>query len=299
MCLPIVGDLELCKKKFTENDVESSFVYMLSKLSELWNDVKFSKLKDACIRDKRLSPELKRSLELANTLNAMLNLLSSTNFCTWLEIRILRSMAEVADVPKAIKIIDMFKSCVYSKKCFEVAKHLKKSYINPDHVESVTIKVNKDAECLVVTDLIEYCHNLESIFEQPTLSAIVNTTTGCLEICLVIPKYWQLHVYEVVKSRFIKLRPFNIQYIQIGILPKVYTTNLTKMTEANLLLMEISSHSDSKFNNIRMYIHSYQHTYACVMYICNCSYMKYQEYYTSLVIYLRTYIYVRIYCLIW
>ena len=58
----------------------------------------------------------------------MFKLLSNTHFCTWLEIRILRSMAEVASVPKAIEIMDTFKNCVYSKKCSEVAKHLKRSY---------------------------------------------------------------------------------------------------------------------------------------------------------------------------
>ena len=272
--MPTVGDLDFCKKKFTEDDVESSFVYMLSKLSELWSDVEFSKLKDACIWDKRLSHELKHSLESANTLKTMFKLLSNTHFCTWLEIRILRSMANVAGVPKAIEIIDTFKSCVYSKKCSEVAKHLKRDYINPDHVESVTIKVNKDAECLVVADLIEYCHNLESILKQPTLSAIVNTKTGCLEVCLVIPKYWHLHVYEVIKSRFIKLRPFNIQYLQIGTLPKVYTADLTKMTETNLLLMKISSRSNSEFSNIHMYIPAYLCMYVYVRtYVHNCSYV--------------------------
>ena len=236
---------------------------MLDKLSELWSDVEFSKLKNACMWDTRFSKELKHSLESASTLNAMFNLLSSTHFCTWLEIRILRSMAIVAGVPKAIEIIDAFKNCVYSKKCSEVVKHLKRNYINPDHVDSVTIKVNKDAECLVVTDLIEYCHNLESILKQPTLSAIVNTKTGCLEVCLVIPKYLHLHLYEVMKSRFIKLRPFSIQYLQIGTLPKVYTTDLTKMIEADLLLTEISSHSDSKFTiSICTYIPPH-----------NCSYM--------------------------
>ena len=273
MYLRIAGDLEICEKKFAENDVESSFVYMLSKLSELWSNVEFSKLRDACIWDMRLSHELKCNLESANTLKIMFKLLSNTHFCTWLEIRILRSMADVAGVPKAIEIIDTFKNCVYSKKCSEVAKHLKRSYINPDHVESVTIKVNKNAECLVVADLIEYCHNLESILEQPALSAIVDSKTGCLEVGLVIPKYWHLHVYEVVKSCFIKLRPLHIQYLQIGTLPKVFATDLTKMTESNLLLTEVSSRKNSKFSNTHTYLHTYVCTYLC-NYSCVRSYIS-------------------------
>ena len=250
MYVLIAGDLEICKKQFAENDVEDSFVYMLCKLSDLWSNVEISKLRDACILDMRLSHELKCKLESANDLKTIFKLLLNTHFCNWLEIRILRSMANVAGVPKAIEIIDTFKNCVYSKTCTEVAKHFKKHFIKPDHVESVTIKVNKNAKCLRVANLIEYCHNLESILKQPTLSAIVDSKTGCLEVFLVIPKYWHLHVYEVVKSRFIKLRPFNIQYLLIGTLPKVYTTDLTKMMEANLPLTERSSRKSSKFHNI-------------------------------------------------
>ena len=249
VCLPILGDLEHCYNIFTTSDIASSFVFLLNKLNELWINVNLSKLRDACIRDQRLSPELKKHLESADTVNTIINLLAKTPFCTWLEVRTLRSMADVAGVPKAIEIIDTFKSCVYSRKCsdLEVRKYLEPKYMNikTEHLTLVKSKVNMDAEHIKVSQLIEFCHNLESILPQPVL---VGSEAGCLEVYLVIPKHWHLHAYKEVKSHFFKLRLFNIQYLQIGTLPKVHTTDLTKMTEANLFLK--SSNNISKFNNM-------------------------------------------------
>ena len=241
-----IGNVKSYEQQFKDGDIESSFVFMLYKLNELWSDVDYSKLIDACLWDMRLSDELRNNLRSVGSLKGILDLLSETHFCTWLEIRILRSMADVAEVPEAIQIIDTFAQCVHSRKCSEVEKHFKKQYIIPNDYSLVCTRLNKDAKDLCVADLIEYCHNLESIIEQPKSSALVTGKTG-LEVCLVVPKQWHFHAYEKVKSRFLKLRPFNIQYIQIGTLPKVFASDLTKIKETNLLLTKVSSHDNCKF----------------------------------------------------
>ena len=46
------------KERFSEDDVEASFLYLVSKLEALWSEVDFSELKKICKRDNRLSNEL-------------------------------------------------------------------------------------------------------------------------------------------------------------------------------------------------------------------------------------------------
>jgi len=247
-----IGNLEDYEKKFTEDDVEDSFQYMLYKLEELWSTVNFSVFKNACIRDDRLSKELKNNLESTKTLGEILNILSNTPFCSWLEIRILNSMANIADVPEAIQVINTFKTCVYRKKCSDVIKNLRPCvFINPDHLTEIKAKFNKHAKHLVVAKLIEYCYNLESALELPCESnTVVDSDIGCLKVHLVIPKYCQLHAYEILKNRFFKLRQLNIQYLQIGTSPKIHTTDLTKTAEAKSLLVDIASNNNCKLTNI-------------------------------------------------
>ena len=239
--------MEEYRERFSEDDVETSFVYMLSRLEELWSDVEFSKLKNTCKRDGRLSDELRSNLQSTTNLEQIFDLLSNSQFCTWLEIRILKCMAKVAGVPEATSMLRIFEECVHSRKCSEVEMHFKKKYINPDHLTLMVAKLNKNAENVIVSDLIKYCYKQESILRLPPESiTLVGSSKGCLEIYMVIPCYCYLYTYEMAKSCFFKLRLYNIQYLQIGTFSKVYTTNLAETVEAKSFLADISSKNSCK-----------------------------------------------------
>ena len=242
--------MEEYRERFSEDDVETSFVYMLSRLEELWSSVEFSKLKNTCKRDRRLSDELRCNLQSTVSLEEIFDLLSDSPFCTWLEIRILKCMAKVAGVAEATSMLSIFEECVHSRRCSEVGAYFKRKYINPDHLTLVVAKLNKNAENVIVGDLIKYCHKLESILQLPSESiTLVGSNTGCLEIHMVIPCDCCLHTYEVAKSCFFKLRPFNTQYLQIGTFTKVYTMNLAETMEAKSFLADMSSQSSCKINS--------------------------------------------------
>ena len=239
--------LEEYRERFSEDDVESSFVYMLSRLEDLWSDVQFSKLKNTCKRDGRLSDELRCNLQSTTNLEEVFDLLSNSQFCTWLEIRILKCMAKVADVPEATSMLRIFEECVHGRKCSEVEMHFKKKFINPDHLTLMITKLNKHAEDVIVSDLIKYCYKQESILQLPPESiTLLGSSTGCLEIYMVIPTYCCLYTYEMAKSCFFKLRPFNIQYLQIGTFSKVYAMNLTETVESKSFLADMSSQNNCK-----------------------------------------------------
>lgn len=223
-------------------------MFIVHKLEVLWDKVEFSKLKNVCIRERRLSDKLRSNLESASNLQELFNLLSNSPFCNWMEIRVLKCMANVADIPEATTMLNIFEECVHHRKCSEVMTHVVKQFINPDHLTKVIAKLNENAENIVVADLIRYCHKLESILQLPPESiTLVGSNTGCLEVHLVIPHYCRLHAYRVSQRCFFKLRPLKIQYLQIGNFPNLYTTNLIETMEANSLLTKISSHDNCKF----------------------------------------------------
>ena len=262
--LNFTGNLIKCREVFNGDDVERSFKYMLHRLEELWNKVEFTNLNDVCICDVRLSNELNTKLvslqddgnsnELRNKsknkkspLREIFNFLSKSPFFNWLDIRILKSMEAVANIREATQMIDIFEKCVHCRKCSDVSDYFMERYFNPDHLTQVTAKLNKHANYLCVADLIKYCQSLDSILKLPKNSfTLRGGKTGCLEVSFFIPKYCHLHAYEGAKNRFFKLRPFNIQYLQIGAFPKVYSINLAKTTKAKTLLSELSSNHNCK-----------------------------------------------------
>ena len=236
------------KERFSEDDVESAFLFLLATLEALWDDVDIEKLKKFYIRDIRLSDELKAKLKKATNLDETFDLLSGTPFCSWLEITILKRMARTADVPEATRLIEIFEECVYGRKCSEVIVYFKKLFINPDHLTAVNAKLNKNPEHLLVADLIRYCHKLETVLNLPTESkASISFTTGCLEICFLIPTHCCSHAYEIAKRNFFDLRSIYVQYLQIGTLPKLYTVSLSQKRKAKCLLKSISLTSNCKF----------------------------------------------------
>ena len=242
-------DLKHYEERFSEDDVENAFIYLLEKLEALWSEVDIHKLKNVCTRDVRLPNELKSSLRDAPGLDKMFDLLTSSPFCTWLEITILKRMAKAADIPEATKLIETFEKCVHSRKCSEVELYFKKQYINPDHLTLVSAKLNENAEHLIVADLIKYCHKLETILKLPaTSNVLIKYRKGCLEISFVIPKYCCLYAFEIARSSSFKFRSIHVQYLQVGIFSKIYTSNLTEKENAKWLLEQVSSSLNCEYD---------------------------------------------------
>ena len=224
-------------------------MYLLQKLEALWNEVDIEMLKRVCIRDIRLPNELKNSLKCASDLVEMFDLLSNSPFCNWLEITILQRMAKAAEIPEAIKMIEIFKKCVHNRKCSEVKLYFKKKFINPDYLTVVSTKFNKNIEHLVVADLIEYCQKLETLLELPPKSnLLINHKKGCLEIFFAIPTHWCYYAYEVARSNSLRFRIIHLQHLQIGKFSKIYTINLTERKSAKSFLEKISAISYCEFS---------------------------------------------------
>ena len=224
-------------------------------MEALWSEVDFSELKKICKRDNRLSNELRDNVKNANDLEETFDLLSNSPFCTWLELRLLKRMAKVADISEATDMINTFEECVHNRKCSEVAEYFAKQCINHDHLTLVEAKLNRNADNLIVADLIEYCHKLESICNIPSESGVLGgTEKGCLKICFVIPTYCYLHAYEMVKLDFWRLRTMHIQYLQIGTFPKIFAVGNQRRNMDDSFLKWILSFDSCKLDNHSTYV---------------------------------------------
>ena len=242
-------DFKHYEERFKEDDVENAFIYLLEKLEALWNEVDIHKLRKVCTRDSRLSNELKNSLRETPDLDKMFDLLSSSPFCTWLEITILKRMAKAAEIPEATRLIEIFEKCVHSRKCSEVdLLYFKKQYINPDHLTQVRTKVNENPEDLIVADLIIYCRRLESALELPAkTNVLAKYKKGCLEISFVIPKCWSSYAFKTARSNSFKFRYIHIRYLQVGTFSKIYTLNIIVKENVKWLLEQASLSLNCKY----------------------------------------------------
>ena len=240
------GDLSHYKERFNEDDVGEAFMYLIHTLKNLWSEVDILELKAVCKNDKRLPYELKNSVQNACDIMKTLDLLSHSPFCTWLDTKILKDMANTVNIPQAAQLIRVFEECIHCRKCTDVNSN--KQFINPDYLTHVTAKVNENAENWIVLDLVNYCRKQETILKLPPGScAVIEYAGKCLKICFVLPKYCCLYAYEIARTNFFKFRSLHIQYFHIENFPKIYTVNLTKNENAKSLLRQIMSIQNCKF----------------------------------------------------
>jgi len=234
------------EEKFSEygDDVDGAFIYLLSKLEALWSEVDHHTLKKVCIRDTRLSDNLRRSIKDAPKLDEVFDLLKSSPYLTWFEIRILQRMANMAEITEAKCLIKCYEKYAFSKPCSAVMPYFYKQYIIPDHLTEVVAKLNVNSDRVKVSDLIVYCHRLDSVVGLPTGSTtLVNNKKGCLELSAIIPVHYSFHAYNKAKSLLLKLRSLHIQYLQVGSFSRIYAVDLTNSEEDQLLLENVASSS--------------------------------------------------------
>ena len=222
-------DADAYTKEFEDEDVVGAFSYLFDKLADLFGEVNFMKLKNACLqRGTKLPSEFKERIKAAVQLDDLLDALDNPMYCNWLNIRLLKRIVKKINIPKAKDLIQAYEECVYSRNISEVMTYFDQSCFNPSHVSKVNAKIVRSFTNLKVADIIKYCETLEC--NMGVYAGAVTATEcqpGCLQITCVIPIHCALHAYETAKTNFLKFRQFHIQYIEIESFPKVFALDFS------------------------------------------------------------------------
>ena len=202
---------------------------MFTKLGDLFGEVNFRKLKNACIQRGTLLPtEFKQQIKAAVELDDLLDTLDNPMYCNWLNIRLLKRITKSIDIPEAKHLIQTYEKCVYSRKVSDVMTYFDSRCFNPSHVSLVNTKIVRSFKGLTVADIIKYCERLES--NMGVYAGSVTATEcqpGCLLITCVIPIHCALHAYVTAKTNFLRFRQFHIQYVEIESFPKIFALNFS------------------------------------------------------------------------
>ena len=212
-----LDDHDRITEKFKDDDVIGAYAYLFSKLAELFDKVDFKKLKRNCTSRVAGYPEdFRKQMQAAELLDDILDILGKPSYCNWLNIRLLRRIVKLTEISEAQHLLDTYEKCLYSRKVSEVRPYFKSVYFDEDHFSKVEAKINRNAERIKVSDVIEFCRQLESDLKVPEGSFVTaGCNTGCFEITCVIPAQCAFYVNEMVKRSVIKFRRLHIQYFKI------------------------------------------------------------------------------------
>ena len=219
-----------------ESDAVGAFTYLLNKLGALFNEMEFNELKKICIlRGSNCSEDFRQPIRQAKTLDDILEILERPIYCNWLNIRLLRRIVRITEIPEAKILLDAYEKVLYSRKVSEVKPYLQSIYFDPKHFSVIKAKINKYAELWVVSDVVEFCQMLESDIIQISEESVMATDCdrGCVKFTGIIPVKCASHAYKMASKNLFKLRKFHIRYLEIGSYPKLHYCVL-KQTELAL-----------------------------------------------------------------
>ena len=220
---PSGNDMERFK-----DDAVTAFAYVFKNIMSLLNTIDFSKLKQNCtLKVAKFPDTFTEQMQEVEKIDKFLEVLSNPLYCSWINTRLLRRIVLMADIPEAVKLIDMYERWLHPKKVSDVIHCFQTEYFNPEHTEMVKTKINANPKTLTVSQVVRYCQILESNMCIPEGSAaLIDCNTGCLTITFRIPLYCVLHAYEMAKKNFFMFRQFHIQYIDIKKFPKVFVMSI-------------------------------------------------------------------------
>ena len=237
LCIYAVNDNDDYTERFThDTDAVGAFVYLFNKLAAMFDKIEFKKLKRICtLRGGDCPQDFRKQMQAAETLDDILDTLEKPNYCNWLNIRLLKRIVRLTEIPEAQSLLDAYEKCLYSKKVSEVRPYFKSIYFDPIHFSKVEAKINKHAEMLVVSDVIKFCQMLESDLKFPEGSVIAtDCDSGCFILTCIIPVQCASYAYKMARENLFKFRKFQIQYLEIESYQKLFSLGYYISKESTL-----------------------------------------------------------------
>ena len=214
-------DFSKCK------NVSAAFVSLTSTVTRFLEYENFHILRRACITQinspngAQLPPDVVQKVQNAENLDALLDILATTQYWSWIDLRLLEALVNASNSSATHDIIDKYKAAVYSKKLIDILPTAPSKEIRDAYFTKIVSKVGKNSDEMTVADLIEFRSELESVIMDINNGTCVleHISDGCIEIHWFIPTHYIHHAYKAACLKRHIFHQFNLLYLQIGNYP--------------------------------------------------------------------------------
>ena len=104
----------------------------------------------------QLPPHEVEKIQNAENLDALLDILTATEYWSWIDLRLLEALVVASDSSTARDIVNKYKETVYSKKLIDVLPTAPSKKIRDAYFTKIVSKVGKSSDEITVADLIEF-----------------------------------------------------------------------------------------------------------------------------------------------
>ena len=222
-------EVEVFQDYEKNNDPLGAFSFLMLKLEILFEQKGFQYIQPFCeVKNGEYSPAFLSQVQNAKSIKELFIAFSSNPlYCNWLNTRLLKIIATNARISEAVRLIQHYDECFYSKPAsyIKANQYKAKYFITADICIKVQAKINVKGNNTTIKQLIEYVSNLEFLMDLPEGSLNVESLTefACIELNGFIPSHCSLHAHRMSEKNYFRFRQFHIRYIKIEQFDKVWT----------------------------------------------------------------------------
>ena len=223
--------LVISKEKFKSyNDVGKAFIALQTKMKTLLEKADYGDLRRACIAQihnpggAELSQNFVEQLSRTHNINDLFDLLVSSPYWSWIDIRILEVMVVASDSSQAFELLDNYKAVFFSKKLIELLPNVFSKKVEEERYTKLVTKINKDPREMTVCDLLELQIKLEIevMNVKKGICVLEHLEKGCIEIHWYIPTSCVDGAYQTARVRCHLFKTLHLQYLKIGHYPVIH-----------------------------------------------------------------------------
>ena len=181
--------------KFDINDrVDDMFLKLFPAIGKILkrSNCEFALLRGACVKPDKLASKLPRKfiskINATKNLDELLAVLIESDYCNWINIRMLERMVVLSCQTEAEELIAKYKRIIFSKKLADILEDIPNLEVTDDYYVKVRDKWDKDFEDITVEDITKRWSKLQRIFDVKNAEMLLkNLTKGSVEIVWLIP----------------------------------------------------------------------------------------------------------------
>ena len=216
-----------------------AFTKLISVLKGFFEQVDFSTIQQACLVHVTNPDGLQYSgqaklvsnITKSSQLKDLLLVLAGSDYCNWLDTRLLKAMVNATDIGEAKQILENYGKHISMLRLDEVFHNIPVCLFSFSDYDTIEEKFDKHQTELTVGDIRKYQFHLEKLSRVANIK-LRKIKTGCLEFLWLIPKQQINQAYNSVLHNHLDVEfTAEIMYLKIGSYPAIFSPKYASVKE--------------------------------------------------------------------
>jgi len=172
----------------------------------------------------QLPKEIETKVCQAQSLEMLFQILGCSDYWSWIDIRILHTIVIASENAKALMQLENYKKSIFSRKLINILHSVPSKQIKHKYFTKLGAKLNKNANKILVSDLLEIQSQLEMVIMNIAVGSCIlsHIKKGCIEVYWFIPTHCVDSAYQSASTRCHMFNEVHVLWLEIHSYPVIH-----------------------------------------------------------------------------